>query len=414
MIRHFAALGLFATLTISMASGLEPTSNWPQFRGPTGTGTSAESDLPTKWTPEDVAWQADLPVVGHSSPVIWEDRIFLTGTTSDGNRVSRHVVCLSRKDGSVQWNEVAATGNGEKLHKMNSWATPSCATDGQRVVAFFGDGGLHCFDVDGKKLWSRDLGSFPGSWGVGASPVIVGSMVIQNCDATGDSYLLAVDKNTGKDIWKTPRKSKPKGGWSTPILIETKAGNQLVVNGEFGVQAYDVKSGKPIWSCDSFNGRGTPVPAWGNGLLYVVNGKSGDVYAVKPGGKGNVTQSHMAWHTPRSGGRDLPSPVFTPEAVVAISMSGIATGYHPETGKELWKQRVGGNHSGSPMVAGGLVYAAAEDGTVSVIKAGSTSAEIISQNSVGVTSNEIVRSSLAPHNGQILLRSDKRLYCIGK
>ena len=393
-------------------SALEPSANWPRFRGPDGNGQCSDR-LPSRWSSSDVQWQVDLPVVGHSSPIVWDQRIFLTGWSNKGDSVERHVVCVSRKDGSVMWDRVAATGDGEQLHKMNSWATPSCATDGRRVVAFFGDGGLHCYDVDGNVMWSRDLGSFPGTWGVGASPVIVDKMVIQNCDAAGESYLLAVDKNTGEDIWRTPRREKPKGGWSTPILIDAGGASQLVLNGEFGVESYEPATGKPIWFCRGFNGRGTPVPVWGNGLVYVVNGKSGDVYAAKPGGTGDVTQSQMAWHTPRKGGRDLPSPALTEDALVVVAMAGIATGYDPTDGTEIWKMRLGGNYSGSPIVAGGLVYTVAENGTVTVLKAGKT-AEIVSQNDCGVGSDEIVRTSLAAHDGQLLLRSDKRLYCIGK
>ena len=404
----FVCLSLLSHITFA----LEPTSNWPQFRGPEGDGRSSMT-LPTTWSESDVAWQVDLPVGGHSSPIVWNDRIFLTGTTTKGDSVQRHVICVSRKDGRLLWDQVAATGQGEELHKMNSWATPSCVTDGQRVVAFFGDGGLHCYDIDGKPMWSRDLGQFPGTWGVGASPLIVGSTVIQNCDAEGNSYLLAVDKNTGKDVWSTPRREKPKGGWSTPMMIQLGDSQQLLLNGEFGIEAYDPFTGKPIWFCKGFNGRGTPMPVFGNGLVYVINGKAGDVYAVKPDGKGDVTDSEMVWHTPRKGGRDLPSPVLTDGAFVVIGMAGIATGYDPKDGAELWKQRLGGNFSGSPIVAGGLVYAVAEDGTVTVLKA-EKSAEIVSQNECGVSQDEIVRSSLAAHDGQLLLRSDKRLYCIGK
>ena len=413
---RICCLTLVCFLTVSSAVAFEPSSpesNWARFRGPAGTGISTETSLPTKFSASDIAWQVDLPVQGHSSPIVWDDRIFLTGSTGRGANVSRRVVCLSRTDGSVIWSQQAATGQGESLHKMNSWATPSCVTDGKNVVAFFGDGGLHCYDIDGKKKWSRDLGSFPGNWGVGASPIILGDTVIQNCDATGRSYLLAVEIETGKDVWSTPRRDKPRGGWSTPILIESDGSKQLVLNGEFGVQAYNPESGKPIWFCKSFNGRGTPGPAWGNGLLYVVNGKSGDVYSIKPSGNGDVTNSHMAWHTPRGGGRDLPSPVLTADALVVIGMSGVATGYNPTTGGELWKKRLGGNFSGSPIVVGDLVYAAADDGTITVLRVGKD-VEIVSQNSVGVSSDEIVRSSLAAHNGQLLLRSDKRLYCIGK
>ena len=186
----------------------------------------------------------------------------------------------------------------------------------------------------------------------------------------------------------------------------------MVLNGEFGVDAYDPKTGKPLWNCQGFNGRGTPAPAWGNGLLYVVNGKSGDVYAVKPGGKGDVTQSRMVWHTERRGGRDLPSPVLAGDCVVVISMAGIVTGYDARSGQELWKERLGGNFSGSPIAAGTLVYALAENGEVVVIKPGEQF-EFVARNTIGVTGEEIFRSSIGVSDGQLLIRSDRRLYCVG-
>jgi outer membrane protein assembly factor BamB len=317
---------------------------------------------------------------------------------------------LSRDTGKLLWNEVAAAGSGEAVHKMNSWATPSCATDGERVVAFFGAGGLHCYDNQGQRIWSRSLGSFPGRWGVGASPIFVDDLVIQNCDAEGESFLVAVDKRTGRDVWRTPRASKPRGGWSTPIIIEVDDHRELVLNGEFGLDAYDPETGRPLWNCRGFNGRGTPVPTWGHGLLYVVNGKSGDVYAVRPGGKGDVTDSHMAWHTERRGGRDLPSPILVDDCLVVISMTGIATAYDAHGGEELWKERLGGNFSGSPVASGGLVWALAENGEVLVIKP--KDFELVAHNQFGAGDDEIFRSSIAISDGRLLIRSDRSLYCV--
>ena len=327
--------------------------------------------------------------------------------------VRRHLLCLDRSNGKVLWNQIVATGGGEQLHKMNSWATPSCATDGERVVAFFGSGGLHCYTVEGKPVWARDLGTFPGAWGVGASPIFYGDTVIQNCDAEGDSYLLAVDKRIGKDVWRSPRKSKPKGGWSTPVLINSGDREELVLNGEFGVESYNPANGELYWNCRGFNGRGTPAPAWGNGLLYVVNGKAGDVYAVKPGGTGDVTDSHMAWHTSRRGGRDLPSPALANGVMVVIGMSGVATGYDSGDGAELWKERLGGNYSGSPVIAGGLVYALSEEGEVIALKPG-PELDIVSRVSIRKDDEEVFRSSLGISNGKFLVRSDRRLYCLGE
>lgn len=407
----------FATLLIVfMAPGLaaeEPAGNWPRFRGPEGFGHSAETSLPTQWDDSSIAWRVKLPVAGHSSPVIWGDRIFLTGSTGSGSAVRRSVLCLDRRTRKVLWNREVARGPGEKLHKMNSWATPSCATDGEFVVAFFGDGGLHCFDVNGKPRWNRDLGRFPGGWGVGASPIILGDMVIQNCDAEGDSYLLAVNRHTGQNIWKTTRRATPRGGWSTPVLIEADGRTEMVLNGEFGVQGYDPQTGRELWFCKSFNGRGTPSPAWGHGLLYVVNGKPGDVYAVAPGGNGDVTETHMKWHAPRGGGRDLPSPLLVDRCLAVVGMNGIATGYEATTGRELWKARLGGNYSASPIAAGGLMYFLAEDGTVTVLKAGQKYT-VVSRNKVSAPSGEYFRSSMAASDGQLFFRSDRFLYCVGQ
>lgn len=411
-------IGVIAVAFCSIGAttfGAEPSrgqDNWSRFRGPMGTGESSSKDLPTELTAESVDWATELPVRGHSSPIVWGDRIFLTGASSQGDSVRRHVLGLNRTTGEVLWNEVAVSGSGEQLHKMNSWATPSCATDGERVVAFFGDGGLHCYSVEGKPLWTRDLGEFPGAWGVGASPIFFGDTVIQNCDAEGDSYLLAVDKKTGKDVWRTPRQSKPKGGWSTPVVIEVEGRSELILNGEFGVESYDPKSGSRLWNCRGFNGRGTPSPVWGNGLLYVVNGKSGDVYAVRPGGSGDVTDSRMQWHTERRGGRDLPSPILANDVMVVIGMSGVATGYDATSGEELWKERLGGNFSGSPVAAGAFVYALSEEGEVIVMKPG---AKLDQVGRVSLRKGEeIFRSSIAISRSQLLLRSDRRLICIGR
>ncbi len=406
----FACLWMF--LAVSQLEAAEPSGDWPRFRGPEGTGVVVGQGLPTHIAAGQVQWSVDLPVRGHSSPILYGDQIFLTGSSGGADGVRRHLFAVDRKSGKVQWNEVVATGEGEKLHKMNSWATPSCASDGERVVAFFGDGGLHCFSVDGKPMWSRDLGKFPGAWGVGASPIFYGDTIIQNCDAEGDSALIAVNKETGKAVWQTPRKPKPKGGWSTPILIQTKSREELVVNGEYGVQSYDPASGKPFWSCTSFNGRGTPVPAWDGEQLYVVNGKTGDVYCVKPTGTGDVTQTHMTWHTARRGGRDLPSPVICGDVLFVVSMGGIATGYDTKTGAELWKERLGGNYSGSPIVAGEYVYIVSEEGDLSVLRP-AKKLQRVSKLSLQ-TGEEIFRSSIGVSDGQLFVRSDKRLYCIGE
>lgn len=384
--------------------------HWPGWRGPEGNGHSRETNLPTKWAANSIVWKVPLKGRGQSSPVVWGDRIFLTTALDDGKQ--RLVFALDRRNGKQLWEQVAWTGTPEKSHNMNGWATATCCTDGERVVAFFGKGGLHCYSVDGKALWSRtDLGPFEGPWGTAACPLIVGDLVIQNCDSVDDPYLLGVDKKTGKTTFKTPRPKSQRGGWSTPVLVDAKGHKELVLNGESAVVGYDPVSGKELWTCKPFNGRGEPTATPGNGLVFMVNGLQGDIYALRPGGSGDVTKSHMAWHTPRKGGRDQPSPILVGNFLTVLTMDGMATGYAADTGKELWKERLQGRFTSSPIAAGGLVYFQNEGGQTYVLEPGST-LKMIARNDLGAPKSEIFRASLTPCQGQIFARSDQTLYCI--
>lgn len=405
---------LFTLLPFAVAATAFADQNWPQFRGPTGRGHSTAENVPTEWNADSVKWRIDLKGVGQSSPVNWGDKLFLTSASADGKE--RYVFCVDRNDGKLLWEKAVPCKAPEQHHKMNSWATPSCATDGERVVAFFGAGGVHAFDLDGKELWSHELGAFPGSWGVAASPVLAGDQVIVNTDCTGPSALIAYDIATGKELWKTEREPKPRGGWSTPILIEHGGKKEIVVNGEFGVRGYDATSGAELWFCKAFNGRGTPVPDYANETLYVVNGKPGDCYAVRPGGSGDVTESHMQWHAERPKGRDLPSPAVVGDYLLISNMSGIATCYDRNTGEAYWTDRIGlqGEVAAAPLVANGLVYFHATFGGDTVVIRPGKKMEVVAQNTVGAKGDEIFRATLAPIQGQVFVRSQSALYCVGK
>ncbi|MCH5375563.1 MAG: PQQ-like beta-propeller repeat protein, partial [Planctomycetes bacterium] len=339
MLRTIALAGCLGAaapcqLVLSPMAGAQ--SAWPRFRGSDGSGHATSTDVPIHWGPDDVNWRVELPGQGHSSACVWDQWVFLTAAIpTDAGKVKREVLCLDCGDGHLIWKRVASVTDGEDLHKMNSYATPSCATDGTRVVAFFGRGGIHCYDTDGQLLWSRDLGSFPGPWGVGASPIFVGDLIVQNCDAEGESALIALDKRSGETVWRTDRGNLPRGGWNTPILVDTPSRRELIVNGELGVNGYDPGTGRELWFCKSFNGRGTPTPAAGHGMLFVISGKAGDVYAVRPGGEGDVTASRMVWHTRRTGGRDLSSPILVDKYLFVVNMAGIASCYDCATGREL-------------------------------------------------------------------------------
>jgi outer membrane protein assembly factor BamB len=404
---HRIILVAFASITAAFVHA----DDWPSWRGPNGDGHTKEANLPTKWTAKSVVWKTALPGEGQSSPVIWGERIFLTASLEKGKK--RLVLCVDRNKGSILWAEEAWSGTPEPTHKMNGWATPTCVTDGERVVAFFGKGGLHCYTVDGKKLWSRDLGPFAGLWGTSACPIIVGDVVIQNCDSTANAFIVGIDRKTGKDVWKTPRPTPEKGGWSTPVLVDAGQHKEVVVNGEAFVIGYDPTTGKELWRCKTFNGRGEPTVTPGRGLVFVVNGLAGDIYALKPGGAGNVTKSHMAWHTPRKGERDQPSPILVGNYLLVADMKGITTCYDAASGKFLWKDRLRGSFTSSPIAAGGLAYFQNEAGETFVVEPG-PEFKVVAENKLGAGPNEIFRAALSPSHGQIFSRSQTHLYCIGK
>ncbi|MCH8923480.1 MAG: anion permease, partial [Planctomycetes bacterium] len=302
----------------------------------------------------------ELAKLGPMTPAQWRMlAIFLTTALDDGRQ--RVVFCIDRRSGRTLWEQVAWTGEPEKSHRMNGHASATCATNGKVVVAFFGRGGLHAYSLDGKHLWSRDLGPFDGPWGTAASPIFYGDIVIQNCDSESpEASLVAVDYRTGETVWNTPRPVIR--GWSTPVLINTLKREDPILNGHHGVRGYDPKTGEELWWCKGFNGRGEPVPAYAHGLLYVVNGLFGDIYAVRPGGKGEVTDTHRVWHTPRRAGRDMPSPVVIDNYLLACSMAGILLCYDTHTGKELWKERIGPKFTSTPLVSDGRAYFHSEEG----------------------------------------------------
>jgi hypothetical protein len=293
---------------------------------------------------------------------------------------------------------------------MNGWASATCATDGQRVYAFFGaGGGLRCYSLDGEPLWQQELGSLESLWGTAACPVLAGDLVIQNCDADANACLVAFNKVTGEEAWRTDRENYR--GWSTPVLINSGGRDELVLNGHTGVRSYNPATGDEYWFCAGFNGRGSPTVTLAGDLIHVVNGLSGDTYAIRPGGRGDVTATHRAWHTPRSG-RDLPSPIVV-DGILMISglRSAVITGYEAATGNELWQERVGDQVSASPVAWSGRAFFITESGETLVVD---PREGIVARNRFGVAPDELFRASMTPHNGQVLIRSGRMLYCVGR
>ncbi|HUG89851.1 MAG TPA: PQQ-binding-like beta-propeller repeat protein [Planctomycetaceae bacterium] len=400
---------LAATFSGSAGDGAEP--NWPRWRGPHADGHSQEAGLPTTWNADSIAWRVSLPGDGQSSPVIFGERIFLTSALDAGRQ--RVVLCVDRNAGKIAWQQLAWRGDPELTHEMNGWASATCATDGERVYAFFGKGGLHCFTVDGRRLWSKDLGSFEGPWGTAACPVLAGDLVIQNCDADRDAALVALDKRSGAQVWRTKRPDFR--GWSTPVLAVVNGREELILNGHTGVQAYDPATGAELWFCQSFNGRGEPTVTPADGLLVVLNGLRGDAYAIRPGGDGDVTATHRAWHTARTTGRDLSSPIVVNGVMLTMSLrpEALLDGYDAATGRQLFKQRVGGRVAASPVAWDGKAFFLRENGETVVIDPRAAQ-PVAGINSLGTPDDEIFRASLAPSDGQVFVRSNTALYCVGR
>ena len=412
MYLHKRFLFLLLLLTVSVCgSGLVAADvHWPRWRGPAADGHARESGLPHRWTQDAVVWKTPLPGRGNSSPTIWGERIFLTSALDRGRQ--RMVICLDRNNGTILWQQIAWRGEPEPTHEMNGWASATCATDGDRVYAFFGrGGGLHCYTVEGTHLWSRDLGKFVGPWGTAASPLLVGKLVIQNCDADENAYIVAFDKESGEEVWKVKRPNHR--GWSSPILVNGGEREEVIVNGHTGVTAYAPETGEQLWFCECERGRGSPTVTPAGGLLFVANGLSGGgAYCVRPGGSGDITESRRLWFASRRG-RDLSSPIVVGDAMLIIGLrGGILTCYDKRSGTELWVKRIGGQVSASPISYDGLAFFLVESGETVVIDPNSEE-KVIATNSLAAAADEFFRASITPSDGQLFLRSDQNVYCVG-
>ena len=405
-------LSAFTLLSISLVTlTVAAESNWTQWRGSAGNGLSNANGVPQTFSKDNVVWKTELPGAGQSSPIFWEDTVYLTSATENGKQ--RVVIAVERTTGDIQWQTIVWEGEAEDTHAMNNRASSTCATDGESVIAFFGKGGLHSLDAKtGKIVWSRDLGNFEGPWGTGASPVIVDGLVIQNCDADNESSLMAFQLETGKTVWKTSRETIR--GWSTPVVFQTDGRKELILNGHSKVVSYNIANGDVYWECIASVGRGTPTLALTKETVISVPGRSGTMVAIRPGGAGDVSGKQEAWRVERGGGRDLPSPLVVGDYLIVTRLRpGIITCYDNRNGEQLWQQRVEGGFSSSPIAINGIVYTVTENGVTHVFKP-ANSFESVSKNSVDATLEETFRASPAAFDGHLLIRSDKFLYCIGQ
>ena len=433
-------------LALAMVCGGSVTAaDWPQWRGPRGTGATDEKNLPVRWSAtENVAWKAAIGGQGVSSPIVSGDRVFVTsqigtgvrrpgnhprlaqgsGTVGEralgavrdsqaaaGDRTFFVVEAFHRIDGRRLWQyRMEATGPLPGVHDKHNLASPSPVTDGQLVYAWFGTGQIVALDMNGKVVWERHLGKeiapFDIIWGHASSPTLFGDTVLLLCDHTPASYLLAVDKKTGKERWKADR-GKGRMSYTTPFVVETATGPELIVNSSQRVDAYDPRSGAFLWYVGGSNQFPIPAPTFHDGVLYMTRGyRSGPYMAIRPGGRGDISASHVVWEVP-TGAPYISSLVYDEGILYMASDVGAITAIDAATGKRIWQQRVEGIFSASPVAGDGKIYFVSETGETIVLKVG-RQPEVLARNDIG----ERLIASPAVSNGAIYLRSDDRLFCI--
>lgn len=423
--------------------------DWPQWRGPASNGVSAETGLPERWSAtENIAWKASLEGLGASSPIVWGDTVIVTSQTgvapvqqgmptrlarddqdlagrenpmggraakepAPGGDVTLVVEAFRRTDGSRLWKYgVAATGEFPDLNEKHNLATPTPVTDGRTVYALFGNGQLVALDMQGKEVWTRHLGEeispFVVAWGHGSSPALYKDLLFILCDHTPKSYLLALDRNTGRERWKADR-GAGRVAHSTPFVVELPQGDELIINSSARIDAYNPGNGELLWYAGSQRQTPVPSPVFHDGLIYLSRGyRNSDFMAIRPGGRGDVTSSHIVWRAP-GGASYVPSILYYQGLLYVTNEVGIVTCADAETGKQVWRQRLGGIFFASPVGADGKIYMASETGETYVLRAGRAPV-ILSRNSL----DERTLASPAVSNGKLFLRSDGTLFCIGK
>ncbi|MCI0628959.1 MAG: PQQ-like beta-propeller repeat protein [Acidobacteria bacterium] len=414
----FSASGLLCLVFVLCTPILAE--NWPLWRGPAGTGVSGETGLPVRWsTTENVRWRTPLPERGNSTPIVWRDRIFVTQALEKNGK--RRLMCLDRTTGKLLWQSGVAYLEKESTHATNPHCSPSPVTDGERVIAWFGSAGLVCYDFQGKVLWRRDLGKQAHIWGYGSSPILHGDLCILNFGPGERSFLIAVNKRSGKTLWQVDEPggnfgnnpSEWTGSWSTPLVIQTGGREELIVGLPSRAAAFDLRTGKELWTCRGLNPLVYTSPLWAEGVLVLMGGFNGSSLAVRPGGSGDVTGTHRLWQIPKTKQR-IGSGVIARGHIYILDEPGVAGCYELQTGNMVWQERLAGPSKeltswSSMVLADGKLYVINQGGDTFVLKP-SPKFELISANPLGETTN----ASLAISNGDIFIRTHQALWCIWK
>jgi outer membrane protein assembly factor BamB len=377
--------------------------DWPQFRGPDGQGHSEENALPLTWSEtENVRWKVPIPGRGWSSPAILGERIWLTASID--RRPSLRAICLDRDSGRQQQSvELFRLANEEGINVKNSYATPTPLLEGDNVYLHFGPYGTACIRNSGEIVWKARLKYSP-EHGPGGSPALFEDLLIISCDGQDIQYVVALDKETGKVRWKTPRAGYQ--AYTTPLVIHAAGRSQVISPGAHRAMSYDPRTGKEIWSVRYGEGfSNVPSPVFGAGLVFICTGFfEPSVLAVRPDGKGDVTSTHVAW-TLRRGAPLTPSPLLVGEELYVVSDNGIVTCLDARTGTSHWRERLNGNFSASPIYADGRIYLLNEEGETTVIAPGKQFQKLATNHLDGET-----LASIAVSGGALYIRTHENLY----
>lgn len=425
------------------------TGAWPSFRGSEAAGVADGQNLPDEWNPAtgaNVLWRTPIAGLAHSSPIVVGDLVFVTsaisgkgnatfkpglygdGDASDDRSPQRWVLsAVDKRTGRIRWERTAAEGEPlNKRHIKSTYASASPASDGRVVVAWFGSQGIYAYDLDGNLRWKVDIGridmgayDIPSyEWGPASSPIIWNGLVIIQCDTQADSFLLALNAETGATVWKTERDELP--SWGTPTVVTTAAGPELITNASNFVRGYEPATGRELWKLGGSSKITAPTPIFSNGLHVVASGRAPErpVFAVKPGARGDLTlprgedhSAQVAW-SKTGRGSYMPTPIAYRGLLYVLANNGVFDAYDLATGREIYRQRlplVGSGYSASPVAADGKIYLSNEDGEMLVVAAGTTF-KLLATNTIG----EMLMATPALSEGVMYVRALATLFAIGK
>jgi outer membrane protein assembly factor BamB len=440
--RKILGTTLSSFVLVSLAWAAEPPGDgegyWPQWRGPLGTGVAPHGNPPIEWSEDkNIRWKIEIPGKGYGSPVVWGERLFLATAIPAGPAADEHeapaagrrrgniqptqvqkftVLAINRQDGKLLWQTtVREELPHQGTHPDGSWSSASAVTDGEYVYAYFGSRGLYCLDLEGNVLWSRDLGDMSTRRGFGeaSSPALHDDKIIVNWDHEGQSFITAIDKKTGKEVWKVNRDEIT--SWSTPLVVEHDGKAQVITNATKRVRSYDLETGAVLWETGGMTLNTIPTPVAANGLVYVTSGFRGSsLLAIGlAGAKGDITGSKAIVWTYDKDTPYVPSPLLYDDTLYFLKVnSGILSCFNAQTGEAYYgRQRLDGvaNVYASPVGASNRVYITGRDGTTLVIKRG-PQFEILASNSL----DDRVDASLAIVGNDIYLRGHKYLYRISE